>query len=169
MVNNYLDLTRLETKRFSLERQKINLRLLVEEVMSQCQAQALEKNLTLSLKVVDRVPQIPGNKKRLRQVMLVLIDNAIKYNRTGGSVELELSGNQVRVQVSVRDTGVGIATSDLELIFNKFYRVKNEAQASGAGLGLALARRIIQAHGGDIWVESQVGAGSRFTFSLPLD
>jgi signal transduction histidine kinase len=101
--------------------------------------------------------------------MTSLIDNAIKYNREGGLVEITLSYGHVRVQVSVRDTGLGIAPADLELIFNKFYRVKQEAhKPSGAGLGLSMARQLIQAHGGDIWVESQVGVGSCFTFSLPI-
>jgi two-component system phosphate regulon sensor histidine kinase PhoR len=169
MVNNFLDLTRLESGRIGLEKQTLDLGSLAQEVIDQFFPQALERNITLSLKTPDDFPEIKGDVSRLRQAMTSLIDNAIKYNREGGLVEITLSYGHVRVQVSVRDTGLGIAPADLELIFNKFYRVKQEAdKPSGAGLGLSMARQLIQAHGGDIWVESQVGVGSCFTFSLPI-
>ncbi|MBI1877435.1 MAG: HAMP domain-containing histidine kinase [Chloroflexi bacterium] len=169
MVNDFLDLTKLETGRIQLKRQRVNLGLLAQETIERLRPQALEKNLDLSLDAKNRLPDIPGDAERLRQVMFKLVDNAIKYNRAGGSINITTSGNQVRAQVSVSDTGIGIAPSDLELIFNKFYRVRdNEANVSGTGLGLAIAKRIIQVHGGDIWVESELGVGSRFTFSLPL-
>lgn len=170
MVNNFLDLTRLETGRVHLKRQRIKLDLLAQKVLEHWQTSALEKNISLSLDIKDNLPVIYGDAQRLEQVLVSLVDNAIKYNRAGGLVEIMISCNLVRVQVSVRDTGVGIAPDDLELIFNKFYRVReNEAGVNGAGLGLAVAKRIIQAHGGDIWVESQLGVGSRFTFSLPVE
>jgi two-component system phosphate regulon sensor histidine kinase PhoR len=169
MVNNFLDLTRLESGRIGLEEQMVNLGSLAQEVVDQFFPQALERNITLSLKMPDDFPELKGDPNRLKQAMASLVDNAIKYNREGGLVEIILAHGHVRGQVSVRDTGVGIAPADLELIFNKFYRVKSEAdKVSGAGLGLSLAKQIIQAHGGDIWVESQLGSGSCFTFSLPL-
>jgi signal transduction histidine kinase len=169
MVNDFLDLTKLETGRVRLKKQRVNLNSLAQETIERFQAQALEKNIVLSVDTKNKLPDIPGDANRLRQVMAKLVDNAIKYNRTGGSVEVRTASNQIRAQVSVSDTGLGIAPSDLELIFNKFYRVKeNGADVSGSGLGLAIAKQIIQAHGGDIWVESELGVGSRFTFSLPL-
>ena len=114
-------------------------------------------------------PNLRGDVHRLRQAIANLVDNAIKYNREGGLVEITLSGNRVRVQVSVQDKGKGIAPGDLELVFNKFYRASgNRDQLNGAGLGLSIAKKIIEAHGGDIWVESELGIGSRFAFSLPL-
>jgi signal transduction histidine kinase len=169
MVNNFLDLTKLESGRTHLEKQKVDLCSLAQEVLDRFSLPAQERNITLTLKVEDELPPIKGDTSRLRQVLTNLIDNAVMYNREGGSVEVSLSCGHVRIRVSVRDTGVGIAPGDLGLVFNKFYQVKSEAaKSSGAGLGLSMAKKIIQAHGGDIWVESQVGLGSCFTFSLPL-
>lgn len=168
MVNNFLDLTRLETGRVQLEKEKVDLHLLAQEVLEGRQMQALQKDITVSLKVKENLPVIHGDANRLRQVMISLVDNAIKYNRVGGTVDVTLSGNQLRVQAAVADTGVGIAPGDLELIFKKFYRVKENGMESGTGLGLAITKRIVEAHGGDIWVQSEPGVGSRFTFSLPL-
>ncbi|MCL4302472.1 MAG: GAF domain-containing sensor histidine kinase [Anaerolineae bacterium] len=169
MVNNFLDLSRLETGRVQLQKEKVDLHLLAQEVLECRQGLARQKNITLSLKAKENLPVIQGDAKRLHQVMKSLIDNAIKYNRAGGTVDVTLSGNQLRVQVAVADTGVGIAPGDLELIFKKFYRVKANGTESGAGLGLAIAKQIVEAHGGDIWVQSESGVGSRFTFSLPLN
>jgi signal transduction histidine kinase len=169
MVNNFLDLTRLETGRVQLQKEKVDLHLLAQEVLECRQAQAQQKDITLSLKAKENLPVIRGDVNRLRQVMVSLMDNAIQYNRAGGAVEVNLAGNQLRVQVAVADTGVGIAPGDLELIFKKFYRVKENGTGSGAGLGLAIAKQIVEAHGGDIWVQSELGVGSRFTFSLPLN
>jgi signal transduction histidine kinase len=169
MVNNFLDISKLETGRLRLERKTVNLRSVAQEVLDQLQAQAAERNITLSLLGRENIPKVRGDVRRLRQVIMHLVDNAIKYNREGGLVELTLSSNRVRVQVSVQDTGTGIAPDDLELVFNKFYRVSGKRnQVTGAGLGLSVAKKIIEAHGGDIWVESELGAGSRFAFSLPV-
>jgi signal transduction histidine kinase len=169
MVNNFLDISKLETGRLRLEKKTINLRSLTQEVLDQLQAQAAERNISLSLLGRENIPKVRGDTRRLRQVMMHLVDNAIKYNREGGLVEITLSSNRVRVQVSVQDTGLGIAPGDLELVFNKFYRVSGQGnQVAGAGLGLSVAKKIIEAHGGDIWVESELGAGSRFAFSLPV-
>jgi K+-sensing histidine kinase KdpD len=169
MVNNFLDLSKLETGRMRLEKQVVNLRLLAQEVVEQLHAQAAERNITLSLHGKDNIPNLRGDAHRLRQAIANLVDNAIKYDREGGLIEITLSSNRVRVQVSVQDKGMGIAPGDLELVFNKFYRASgNRDQLNGAGLGLSIAKKIIEAHGGDIWVESELGIGSCFTFSLPL-
>lgn len=169
MVNDFLDLSRLETGRVQLEKEKVDLHLLAQEALDCRQSQALQKDITLSLKAKENLPVIRGDANRLRQVLMSLVDNAIKYNRTGGAVDVTLAGNQLRVQVAVADTGVGIGSGDLELIFKKFYRVRENGMESGTGLGLAIAKRIVEAHGGDIWVQSELGVGSRFTFSLPLN
>lgn len=168
-VDNYLDLTRLETGRMPLNWQAVNLRVLAQEIIAQVQPQTLENNVSLSLCAPDNLPEIRGDAERLGQALRCLIDNAIRFNRPGGAVEVTVSANRVRIQVAVADTGLGIAPAELGLIFNKFYRVEqNSAKVDGTGLGLTLAKRIVQAHGGDLWVESDLGYGSRFTFSLPL-
>lgn len=168
-VGNFLDLTRLESGRMELNRQPVNLQVLVQEAIAQAQPLALEKNISLSFHAPDNLPEISADANRLGQALSCLIENAVQFNRPGGAVAVTISVNEVRVQVAVADTGLGIAPHELGLIFDKFYRVeKNGAKTGGAGLGLAIAKRIIQAHGGDLWVESELGEGSRFTFSLPL-
>lgn len=167
-VDNFLDLTRLETGRMPLNWQGINLRGLVQETIAQVHLQAFENNVSLSLRAPDNLPEIRGDAERLGQALRCLLDNAIRFNRPGGAVEVTISANQVRVQIAVADTGLGIAPNELGLIFNKFYRVaQNGAKVDGTGLGLTLAKGLVQAHGGDLWVESDPGYGSRFTFSLP--
>jgi signal transduction histidine kinase len=172
MVNDFLDLTKIETGRIQMDRRMIDLRSLAQEVVDQFYRRALENKITLSLNVVEHtIPEISADADRLKQVMANLVDNAIKYNREGGQVDVTLTCNQVRVQLSVRDTGKGIAPKDLGGVFDRFYRGQNDEEdevVRGAGLGLALAKKIIEAHGGDIWVQSELGIGSNFTFSLPL-
>lgn len=169
-VGNFLDLTRLESGRMELNRQPVNLQVLAQETIAQAQPLALEKNVNLSFQAPDNLPEISADAGLLRQALSCLLENAVQYNRPGGAVAVTISANEVRVQVAVADTGLGIAPHELELIFNKFYRVeKNGAKTGGAGLGLAIAKRIIQAHGGDLWVESELGEGSCFTFSLPYE
>jgi len=167
MVNDFLDLTKIETGRARMDKRPVDLGALVQEVIDLFYPQALEQNITLSLNMERSVPTIPADARRLKQVITNLVDNAVKYNRKTGQVEVTVSCNQLRAQVSVRDTGKGIAPKELALVFDKFYRGQADI-SRGAGLGLPLAKMIIEAHGGDIWVQSEVGAGSSFTFSLPL-
>ncbi len=170
MINDFLDLARLETGRARLEKESVNLHELTEEVVEQLYPQVHEKSITISLNVIDDIPNFQGDCNRLKQVILNLVDNAIKYNRQGGKVDVTLACNKVRVQLSVRNTGAGIAPDELDLVFDKFYRVQNDEQdVRGTGLGLPIAKKIIEAHRGDIWVESELGIGSNFAFSLPFE
>ncbi|MBN1220178.1 MAG: GAF domain-containing sensor histidine kinase [Anaerolineae bacterium] len=169
MVNDFLDLTKIETGRVQMEKQMVDLNALAQEVIDLFYPQALKKNLTLALNVERPIPPLSADPDRLKQVMVNLVDNAIKYNCKGGKVEIFLSCNQVRVQVSVHDTGKGIPPKELGVVFDKFYRRQDDEKVpQGAGLGLSITKKIIEAHNGDIWVQSEVGAGSTFTFSLPL-
>ncbi len=169
MINDFLDLTQLETGRARIEKTRINLQTLAQEVIDLFHSPALEKDIALSLEVENDIPEIIGDATRLKQVIVNLVDNAVKYTPNGGLVGVTLFGNEVRVQLSVRDTGNGIPPDDLESVFDKFYRVEeDESKVKGSGLGLSIAKKIIEAHGGDIWVESEVGVGSNFTFSLPI-
>ena len=152
-----------------MDKQMIDLCSLAQEVVDQFYLLALEKKITLSLNVERSIPNIPADAGRLKQVIANLLDNAIKYNREEGQVDVTLSCNQVRMQLSVRDTGKGIAPKDLGVVFDKFYRGQDDEEiVRGAGLGLSIAKKIIEAHSGDIWVQSELGVGSSFTFSLPL-
>lgn len=168
-INDFLDLTRLETGRTILQKQIIKLDTLSEQVLNTFHPQALEHQITLSLDSQADIPLVSGDQTRIRQVLVNLIDNAIKYSDTGGQVQIKIFSNDVRVQVSVSDTGSGIAPDELEAVFDKFYRLDRHARTTrGSGLGLPIAKKIIEAHEGDIWVESEVGIGSKFNFSLPI-
>jgi two-component system OmpR family sensor kinase len=109
-----------------------------------------------------------GNPDYLRQLLLILLDNAFKYTPADGRVEVLADLDGEMVAITVADTGIGIPPGELPRIFERFYRAENARSRSGAGLGLAIARRIAQLHGGDIWVTSELGRGSRFTVRLPL-
>lgn len=170
MINDFLDLSQLETGRTRLEKTRVNLQTLLQEVVELFYPQAQDQNITLTLDIEHNLPEIMSDANRLKQVLVNLVDNAIKYSKSGGLVTIMVSFNEVRVQISIRDTGLGIAQNELEAVFDKFYRVpSHESTARGSGLGLPIAKKIIEAHKGDIWVESEVGTGSTFTFSLPLD
>jgi two-component system phosphate regulon sensor histidine kinase PhoR len=122
------------------------------------------------VEVENTLPQILGSAARLRQVVANLVDNAIKYTPAGGDVRVLLYRRDQQVVVEVTDTGVGIAPQDQEQLFQKFYRVHTPetAEIAGTGLGLALARSIVEQHDGRIWVRSAPGRGSTFAFSVPV-
>jgi signal transduction histidine kinase len=109
-----------------------------------------------------------GNADYLKQLFLILLDNAFKYTPAEGKIEVMASLHERTVAITVADTGMGIAQSDLPRVFDRFYRAENAHFRSGAGLGLAIAQRIIEQHSGKIEVESELGQGSRFTVALPV-
>jgi two-component system phosphate regulon sensor histidine kinase PhoR len=130
-----------------------------------------EKRLTLSFDLPASLPRVRADRMRLRQVVAVLLDNAIKYTSQGGRVTVRAfpSEDQKMVTVQVEDTGMGILSTDLPRVFERFYRVDKSRtrQTGGYGLGLAIARHIVEIHGGRIWAESEVGRGSTFSFTMP--
>lgn len=167
-VHNFSDLIQLETGRSYPQRQLLDLQSLVQEVIVTFTERARAQEIGIFW-YPEPAPKVSGDPARLRQVVEHLLDNAIRYNRRPGRIEVSLFPSQVRVQVAIRDTGRGLAPADLDLIFDRFYRVANGHLADmSAGLGLPLVKKIIEAHGGDIWVESQLGIGSTFAFSLPV-
>ncbi len=109
-----------------------------------------------------------GNSDYLKQLFLILLDNAFKYTPADGTVEVSGSRNESTVTITVADTGIGIASNDLPCIFDRFYRAENARFCSGTGLGLAIAQRITEQHRGKIEAVSELGKGSRFTVTLPL-
>ncbi len=169
LINDFLDLTRLESGRARLNKKPIQLRPLLEECIAIMRPQADSRRIRIRLSIPPLLPQVPADEDRLRRVVLNLLSNAIKFNRDEGLVEVkvELAGREVMVSVS--DTGIGILPEELPHIFEKFYRGRGEGEVPGSGLGLSIARQIVEAHGGRIWVESTPDQGSTFTFTLPLE
>lgn len=168
LVNDFLDLVRLESGRAKINKKPVQLRQLLEECVAILRPQADSRKIKLKLTVPPLLPPVPADEDRLRRVVINLLSNAIKFNRDGGSVEIKVEAAEEEVRVSVSDTGVGISPEEIPRIFEKFYRGQAEGEVPGSGLGLSIARQIIEAHGGKIWVESTLGQGSTFTFSIPL-
>lgn len=172
LVDNLLTLARLESPAFHLDLAPVNLSALLEESVLQVSDLAEERKLALSLNVSPGLPRIQGDRARLKQVILNLLDNAMKYTPPDGSVTVSLSRseNSAQVMCSVQDTGEGIPADDLPFIFDKLYRARRVKgrPVEGSGLGLTLAQQIIRAHGGEISARSELGKGTMVTFVLPV-
>ena len=170
LVDNLLTLARLESPSFHLDRAPVNFSALLEEAILQISDLAEERRLALSLNLTPGLPRLDGDRARLKQVVLNLLDNALKYTPPGGSITVDARASDGRVTCSVSDTGEGIPADDLPYIFDKLYRARraNRRPVEGSGLGLTIAQQIIRAHGGDLTVQSEIGKGSTFTLNLPL-
>lgn len=171
LVHDLQELTLAEAKKLPLNIQSFNLIQIVNRVINFFQGEAEEKNISLTLETKVSEIQVKGDKDRLSQVLINLAGNALRYTPQGGKVKVEINKKEKEVIVSVTDSGPGIDEKDLEHIFDRFYRTdksRNRAYG-GVGLGLAIAKGIVEAHGGKIWAESKPNEGSRFTFTLPIN
>jgi two-component system OmpR family sensor kinase len=173
LVSQLLDLAKIEAGQIVMAREAVNLRAVLESCVEKMTPQAAQGDvsLTTDLAKLPAVTRVTGDGDRLAQVFIVLLDNAIKHTPAGGKVTVAAQRvDSSHVAVSVSDTGPGIPAEDLSRIFERFYQVdKSRAhKKGGAGLGLAIAKEIVAAHGGDIIAESIVGVGSKFTVQLPL-
>lgn len=175
LTTDFLDLARLESGRMRLEPGPFDLRELLVECLGIVAPVAAERGISLTLR--PGTGTACADRDRIKQVLLNLLTNAIKYNREGGTVMVALavrsatesSGESPAEEyvISVADSGPGIAPEDAPHIFEKFYRASNASGTAGTGLGLTIARRIVEAHGGEMWFESAPGAGTTFHFTLP--
>jgi adenylate cyclase len=169
LINDVLDLSKIEAGQLTLAPEDYSMRDLVLEVVSATESLAAEKRLRLEVDVPADLPAGRGDERRITQVLMNLVSNAIKFT-DAGSVRICGRVEDDRFVVAVADTGVGIAAEDQAQIFEEFQQVDNSStrKKGGTGLGLAIARRIVELHGGRIWVESTHGKGSTFFFELPL-
>ncbi len=168
MVTELAELSRIESGRGNLKPETVNLNSLIEEVIASFKPQADRKSVALSAKLFTDLPLIRADKGRIYQVITNLVHNAIKFTHSGGCVVISTEVSENSVLVKVSDTGVGISREDLPRIFERFYKADKARSGEGAGLGLAIAKHVVQTHGGNIWVESEEGKGSTFFFNLPL-
>lgn len=170
LTADFLDLARLESGRTQFDLAEVEVRELVDDCVETNAARIAEAGLRLDLDIAGDIPRIIGDAMRLKQVLQNLVSNAIKYNRPKGRITLAAWADAGHVFLCVKDTGPGIPEEDLGHLFEKFYRVPGTRHyAEGTGLGLSIVYRIVQAHAGEITVESVVGEGSQFTVRLPLD
>jgi signal transduction histidine kinase len=153
-----------------MEKERLQLEPLMNDQVTFQQAKAQGKNISLRLDPLPELPSVLANRRSIEEVISNLLTNAIKYTPDGGSVTLSAGVERGYVRISVKDTGFGIDRDDLDRIFERFYRVKNDKTRliTGTGLGLAIVKSIMDAHNGMIRVESEIGQGTTFHVYLPI-
>jgi signal transduction histidine kinase len=169
LINEILDLAKIEAGHMELDLGEVSLRDVLESGLTMHEERASEAEVTLTLTLENEVT-LAADERKLRQVVFNLLSNAVKFTPPGGSVDVRTRRMDGFVEVAVSDTGAGIAPADRELIFEEFRqgRERSRGHQEGTGLGLPLSRRFVELHGGRLWVESVVGTGSTFRFTLPL-
>ena len=169
LVNDLLDVSRMESGRFKLDLGEADLRVEVGETLRSLETLAQQKKVTLTSKMPDQPLTGKADWRRIRQVLVNLVANAIKFTEAHRSIVVAAEMTEENLCVNVTDEGAGIPAEALSKLFEKFYQVADPVRraASGTGLGLYLSRLIVEAHGGRIWVESELGKGSTFSFRIP--
>ena len=170
LINDLLDLSKLESNKFTIKPIPFRIDDLVQSLVNEFGAWSKTKGITIQTKI-EKPLEIEADQDRISQVLTNLIGNALKFTPSGGTVTVEgkRSADLLKVEVGVRDTGPGIAKNDFQKLFEKFSRIESQAMqgVSGTGLGLTIAKEIVELHGGRIWIESEEGKGSYFAFELP--
>jgi signal transduction histidine kinase len=169
LINDVLDLSKIEAGQLTLSLADYQIKDVVHGVFSVVESLATAKQLALKVEVAPDLPMAHGDERRLTQVLLNLVGNAIKFTDQG-EVAIKATAANGSYTLSVRDTGPGIAATDQKKIFEEFQQADSSAtkKKGGTGLGLSISKRIVEMHGGRIWVESDVGRGSIFSFEVPV-
>jgi signal transduction histidine kinase len=169
LINDILDLSKIEAGRMELELADFHLPTALDNALTLVRERAGRRSITLQMSVDERLGEVRADERKIRQVLLNLLSNAIKFTPEGGRIDVGAVSKNGFVEISVTDTGIGIAPEDQEKVFEEFRQVGTaEKKAEGTGLGLTLCRKFIELHGGKIWVLSQVDVGSTFTFAIPV-
>ncbi|MCL4825640.1 MAG: HAMP domain-containing histidine kinase, partial [Anaerolineales bacterium] len=174
LVNDLLDISRIEAGRVTLAPQALDLREVAEDVLADVLRRSQEENkpLAISLEAPRELPRVHGDSERVRQILDNLVDNAYHYTPVDGQIQVRIHANfGEEVQVDVSDTGVGIAPEDQERVFERFYRGEHPLVLAtpGTGLGLPIVKQLVEMHRGRIWMTSKgiPGEGSTFSFTIP--
>ena len=168
LINDILDISKVEAGRMELQPGPVDLRFILQNAVSLVRERATRQGINVAVDIDASVGAIEADERRVKQILFNLLSNALKFTPTGGRVTLTAARIDDAVQISVRDTGIGIKSEDQDRIFEEFQQAGPGKAVEGTGLGLALAKRFVEMHGGRIWVDSVVGTGSTFTFTLPL-
>jgi signal transduction histidine kinase/CheY-like chemotaxis protein len=168
LINEILDLSKVEAGRMELEPAAVSLPGLLENALAMVRERAARHGIAITLHVAPEVGVIWADELKLKQVVLNLLSNAVKFTPDGGSVDVQAKVSGAEAQVIVHDTGIGIDAADHDRIFEAFQRGGREARSEGTGLGLTLSKRIVELHGGRIWMTSRPGSGSTFGFAVPV-
>ena len=168
LTTDLLDISAMESGKMELKRERIDVGSLIDEIVANNGEEISKKQLTIKKTIPNDIGLLSADKDKVTQVIVNLLSNAIKYTPLGGNIAITLTGTDNEMRFEISDTGVGIAREDIDKLFNKFERIFAEKQ-EGTGLGLSIAKDIVELHKGKIWVESEIGKGSRFIFILPRD
>jgi GAF domain-containing protein len=170
LINDILDLSKIEAGRMELAPAPFHLPTALENAITLVRERATRHGIALQLDLAPRLGEVVGDERKVKQVLLNLLSNAVKFTPEGGRISLKAGQRDGAVEISVTDTGVGIAPEDQATIFEEFRQVGSDEtrKQEGTGLGLTLAKKFVELHGGRIWVESELGGGATFTFTLPL-
>jgi signal transduction histidine kinase len=170
LINEILDLSKVEAGRMELELAAFDLPLAIDNARTFVRERATRHGITLDVAVDERLGDFVGDARKIKQILLNLLSNAVKFTPEGGRIGIKARQADGVVEISVSDTGIGIAPEDEARIFEEFRQVGSDYahKVEGTGLGLTLAKKFVELHGGRIWVESEVGKGSKFTFTLPV-
>ena len=169
LINDILDLSKIEAGHMDLDLAKFSVPLAIDNAMVLVRERALRHQLQLRVQIAPEVSDIVADERKFKQILINLLTNAVKFSYPGGWVEVVAQRDTNGVMVTVKDSGMGIATEDQAAIFEEFRQLKSAGSAKfeGTGLGLSLAKRLVELHGGRIWVESEPGKGAAFSFTLP--
>jgi signal transduction histidine kinase len=169
LINDILDLSKIEAGRMELELTDFSLPGTIDNTLTLVRERATRRGISLGCMVDERLGMIRADERKVKQVLLNLLSNALKFTPEGGKISVSAALQDGMAEISVTDTGVGIAPEDQQAVFEEFRQVGTAAKkVEGTGLGLAISRKFIELHGGRIWVKSQIGRGSTFAFTLPL-
>jgi signal transduction histidine kinase len=169
LINDVLDLAKIEAGHMELAFSEVALPDVLRSAVSMHAGRADRAGIELALETKPEEIPVTADERRLRQVAFNLVSNAVKFTPPNGRVDIFAHLEAGRVEVAVADTGPGIAAEDLEKIFEEFEQTGAGKQAEGTGLGLPLSRKLVELHGGRLWAESEVGRGSTFRFTLPVN
>jgi GAF domain-containing protein/anti-sigma regulatory factor (Ser/Thr protein kinase) len=170
LINEILDLSKVEAGRMELQLATFDLPLAIENARTFVRERATTHGITLDVAVDDRLGDFIGDERKIKQILLNLLSNAVKFTPEGGRIGIDARQSNGSVEISVCDTGIGIALEDQPKVFEEFRQVGSDYahKVEGTGLGLTLAKKFVELHGGKIWVESEAGKGSTFIFTLPI-
>jgi two-component system, OmpR family, phosphate regulon sensor histidine kinase PhoR len=170
LTEDLLELSKMDADRLELEIRRVSVSQLIESCLETTRHRAAERELEVIVKSTEGLPDIAGDRRRLGEVLQNLLDNATQYTLSRGKITISAQARDTEVVLTVSDTGIGIPKADQPRIFERFYRVDaaRSREAGGTGLGLSIAKHLVEAHGGRIWVDSELGQGSHFHFSVPI-
>ena len=169
LIDDLLNLSKIESGKLEMEKKSCKLLPIIEKVIASLKAQIENEKITMHLDIPENIPNILADETRIKQVFLNLIENAVKYNRPNGEISILAQESDNFVKISITDTGIGIPSKDQPRLFERFYRVDKarSRELGGTGLGLSIVKHIVQAHDGEVSLESIEGQGSTFSFTIP--